>query len=223
MKANRLASTDPGSVVTMAISMIIEATQVSNLTMDKGLATATPKQQKTTEHAKIKQAARQPVLITTGIPGWLQPHKQDRGNLHTEETLHFILNKVSDGQSLASICREYPELPPAGVIRRWIYDDENLKKNYYKAQMIGSEKIVDEIVDIADGTDSKDGIPEDVQRSMLRINTRKWLIEKWHRERYGKADSTQVNLNIDLNEAMLKGLKRAEEMNTVIDGEFGEL
>lgn len=164
-----------------------------------------------------------PVLVYIGLPGWLQPHKQDRGDLHTEETIYFILEKVREGWTLANICKEHKEMPPVGYVRRWIYSNEAIKKAYFEAQQVGSEKLIDEIIEIADGVDKNDNeIMEDVQRSQLRINARKWLLERWHRERYGSKETASVNIQIDLSKAMSEGTRRVEKMRTVINGEFEE-
>lgn len=161
-----------------------------------------------------------PVLVNLGLPGYLQPHKQDRGNLHTEETLHFILSKVKEGETVTSICRDYKEMPSVGYVRKWLFEDEKLKEAYFEAQKIGSEKILDELIDIADGTDKHGAaFPDDVQRSQLRISTRKYLLERWHRERYGERNKSSVQVNIDLGKAMLEGLRRVEEMGSVIEGD----
>lgn len=170
---------------------------------------------------KKKSDQLPPVLVNIGLPGCLQPHKQDRGNLHTEETLHFILSKVQEGETLTNICNDYKELPAVGYVRKWLFEDEKLKEAYFEAQKIGSEKILDELIDIADGSDKQSAaFQDDVQRSQLRISTRKYLLERWHRERYGERNKAGVQVNIDLGKAMMEGLKRVEEMGHVIDGDY---
>ncbi|MCU7882074.1 MAG: hypothetical protein KZQ66_11050 [Candidatus Thiodiazotropha sp. (ex Lucinoma aequizonata)] len=122
---------------------------------------------------------------------------------------------------MANICKEYKEMPSVGYIRRWIYSDEKIKKAYFEAQQVGSEKLIDEIVEIADGVYKDDNqIMEDVQRSQLRINTRKWLLERWHKDRYGAKETSTVNVRIDLSKAMSEGSKRVKEMQDIIQGEY---
>jgi hypothetical protein len=161
-----------------------------------------------------------PYLVTTGVPGWLQPHKQDRGPVHTEETLEFVITKVSEGYTLEALVRDNPSLPPVGYLRRWILKDPKLKQLYYEAQEMGTDKMVGEMIDIADGEGENGEVMEDVQRSQLRVNIRRWIIEKWNKERYGP-EKKDVTVNINLDRAMERGMNKVKEVQGVVLTEEG--
>ena len=63
-----------------------------------------------------------------------------------------------------------PRAPDLKRFVAWVMRDENRKAQYYEAQAIGAEVLMIETPLIADASDSL----EDVNRSTLRVNTRKW-------------------------------------------------
>ena len=82
---------------------------------------------------------------------------------------------------------------------------------YYEAQAIGAEVIAQQILEIADAQDSM----EDVNRSTLKINTRKWLLGVWNRKRFGDIKQIEQNVNIDLSQAMQDAQERLDRSRTV--------
>jgi hypothetical protein len=81
----------------------------------------------------------------------------------------------------------------------WLEKDEEKAKQYARACEMRTEKLADEILEIADET-SKDTIYTDageipnnewINRSKLRVDTRKWLLSKLAPKKYGdKLDLT---------------------------------
>jgi hypothetical protein len=93
----------------------------------------------------------------------------------------------------------------------WVHKDENRKAQYYQAQEIGAEVVAAQMLEIADADDTL----EDVQRSTLRINTRKWLLGVWNRKRFGEVKQIEQNVTIDLGEAMAQAQARVDNRRTV--------
>jgi len=135
-------------------------------------------------------------------PDWLAPPqpvvKNDRSkavrDLEVQTwTIAFetILERMSEGVPFDTICKEYPTPPsvtplsPARV-RAWIFSNERRRNAYMAAKAIGAEAVEDDLLRIADGM-RPDGSAslDDVPRSQLRIQTRKWLLQVWNRDRYG--------------------------------------
>jgi hypothetical protein len=54
-----------------------------------------------------------------------------------------------------------------------------------------------------------------VNRSTLRINTRKWLLGVWNRKRFGDVKQIEQNVNIDLSQAMQEAQARLDKGRTV--------
>ncbi len=157
-------------------------------------------------------------LITqTGVPYWLQPEKRDSAPFYTERVWEDILDGIAAGQTLTSLCNK-PNTPEYNQMLKWVHSDPNRKERYYLAREIGAEKIEDGMLNIADGKDAN-GEPtmDDVQRSTLRISTRKWLLGVWNRKRYGETKQVDVKVEVDISEAM----KLANERVTgrLIEGE----
>lgn len=160
-------------------------------------------------------------LITeTGIPHWMQPPKLHRGEPYPEWIWETVLSELSAGRSLRSICAQ-DHMPDEARLRSWIFADESRKSRYYDARAIGADKIEDEILTIADGGEDAHGLPEEVQRSQLRINARFKLLAVWNRNRYGEQKQVDVNHNLDLSKIIEEANKRLEgNQEKVIEGEL---
>ena len=108
-----------------------------------------------------------------------------------------ILGRIAEGESLKSICRD-ESLPSCGVFYRWLLEDDKLADRYARAREDQAEALADEILDIAD--DSRNDFverenergevstavdTEHIQRSKLRVDSRKWLASKLLPKKYG--------------------------------------
>lgn len=135
---------------------------------------------------------------------------------HKENEIIFetILTKLSEGIPLTKILQNDPRPINHADLMRWINRDPQRRSRYYEAQEIGSELIASEMILIADAENSL----EDVQRSTLRINTRKFLIGQWSKKRYGETKQIEVSGNISITEALRAAQGRIIE-GEVIDVE----
>lgn len=122
-----------------------------------------------------------------------------RPSSYTPEIAKSICERLSAGESLRSICRD-DEMPSEVSVRRWVVEDrEGFSAHYARARDAGLECMAEELLEIADdGSNdwmekhSEDGASlgwalngEHVQRSRVRIDTRKWLLSKMAPKRYG--------------------------------------
>ena len=128
---------------------------------------------------------------TTGMQG--------RPSLYTEELAAEICQRIASGETLSQICRTSEHMPARTTVLLWALDDrEGFSDRYARAREMQFEAWADEITEISDdGTndwmerESKDGSTqtvlngEHVQRSRLRVDSRKWLLSKLKPERYG--------------------------------------
>ena len=148
--------------------------------------------------------------MTMELPNWLStppaiPDTTSRKELQEKQFEIFfetILNKLSKGINLKEILRDDQRDFDYTQLLRWIHKDPMRKSRYYEAQEIGSEMIAAEILEIADGLSEPNGVPEDVQRSKLRIDSRQFLIKTWNRKRYGDVKTLEVNQNISITAAL---------------------
>ena len=152
----------------------------------------------------------EPVYVNTGVPVEIQKTKQDHFPVYAEKTFSDILERLANGERLNFICRD-PTMPQnTRKLRTWIFGDEDRKEQYYEALAIGAEVLADEVVDIADGVDEP---MEDVARSTLRVNTRKWLAGVNNRDRFGQKDKIDATFTINIGEAMNKANERVIELS----------
>jgi hypothetical protein len=120
--------------------------------------------------------------------------KKGRPTKYTKELAQNICNRLAMGESLRRICRD-DDFPAESTVRQWALDDYNgFYAQYARSRDIGLDAMADEALDIADdGLNDfrlKDGAPpifdsEHVQRSRLRVDTRKWYLSKLAPKRYG--------------------------------------
>lgn len=116
----------------------------------------------------------------------------------TPDIADAICERLSDGESLRTICMD-EEFPNRSTVFRWLGVNEGFRDQYAHARNLQAEKLADEMFDIADdGTNdwmersNSEGEPlpptlnsEAVQRSKLRVDTRKWYLSKVLPKKYG--------------------------------------
>ena len=121
-----------------------------------------------------------------------------RPSIYSDELALQICERLADGESLRSVCAT-EGFPNERTVRRWALDDKHpFSPQYTRARELGYHKMADEMLEIADdGTndyvtrENKDGSTyealdsEHVQRSRLRVDTRKWLLGKALPKLYG--------------------------------------
>lgn len=103
-----------------------------------------------------------------------------------------ICMRLMDGESLRSICnRKY--YPSRYAVMRWLQTNAEFRNQYTQAREMQQEYFYDEMFEIADDS-SNDYIETEngpkannelVNRSRLRIDTRKWAMERMAPKKYG--------------------------------------
>lgn len=123
---------------------------------------------------------------------------------YTEELAEAICLRLSEGESLRSVCRD-DGMPSKQAVLRWLAKHESFRAQYVRAKEQGAEALAEEMFDIADDgandwmerTNSDgDNIGwqlngEHVRRSQLRIDTRKWYLSKIMPKKYGEKIQTE--------------------------------
>jgi len=122
-----------------------------------------------------------------------------RPSLYTAELAAEICRRLAEGQSLREICRD-DGMPAESTVRGWSLDNvDGFFALYSRARRLQAEQWADEIIEIAENgrndwtvRQNKDGTTavvldrEHVQRSALRVDSRKWLLSKLHPETWGE-------------------------------------
>lgn len=103
-----------------------------------------------------------------------------RRSVYSDEIARKICALLADGQSLLQICKA-PDMPNRATVFDWLMDPRyaEFKKMYEFARDVQADSLFDDLLTIADATD------EEVNRSRLRIDTRKWAASKLKPKKYG--------------------------------------
>lgn len=100
---------------------------------------------------------------------------------------------ASSARGLARICRENERFPAASTVYAWLEAHAEFRERYARARLRQAELLADECLDIADDA-SEDTVTtargdvlnrEWLQRSKLRVDTRKWMAAKLAPKKYG--------------------------------------
>ncbi len=118
-----------------------------------------------------------------------------RPSRYTTELAADICRRLADGEPLRSICRD-SAMPDKATVLRWLADKEkaDFRDQYVHAREMQADALFDEALEIADdttgdittGKDDKETVNhENIQRSRLRVDTRKWAAGKLAPKLYG--------------------------------------
>lgn len=110
--------------------------------------------------------------------------------VYSEALAAKICARLEDGESLNAICKD-EGMPSESCVRRWAADDyKGFSAKYTRARGVGYLRLADELLEIADngrndwmerhGEEAAGWVVngEHLQRSRLRVDTRKWLLSK---------------------------------------------
>ncbi len=117
-----------------------------------------------------------------------------------------ICRRVASGKSLSEVCRDQ-HMPHRDTVQTWLanpkYDE--LRREYDRAIQLRADRIFDELLQIADDARNdwmerqrQDGSTEikfdkeNVQRSRLRIDTRKWVLGRMNPQKYGDRVTSHI-------------------------------
>lgn len=133
-----------------------------------------------------------------------------RPSIYTEALADTILEKLSNGLSLVSICSD-EGLPALTTVYRWLTEDDkkSFRDRYAIAREIQAEIMVEEIIQIADDgrndtqiLENEDGSTytkvdfDHINRSRLRVDARKWVASKLKPKKYGDFNRTELSGNV---------------------------
>lgn len=115
-----------------------------------------------------------------------------------KEVQDLICEQIADGKSLRSICSE-DGMPNKSTVFRALESDEAFRDQYARAREAQADTMFDEIMSIADDD------TEDVNRSRLKVDARRWAAGKLRPKVYGE--------KLDLNHS---GSVRFEKIECVV-------
>lgn len=159
-------------------------------------------------------------------------HPGGRPTKLNKKTSQFICKEISLGNSLRSICKQ-EGMPVISTVMKWAAENKEFSEQYEKACNARAELMFDELLEIADDgkndwmeKENKDGSTfttldhEHVQRSRLRVDTRKWYLSKVLPKKFGdKVDVTSDGKPIPLLHALHVSDNNSDEKDTSTQSE----
>lgn len=127
---------------------------------------------------------------------------------YTEEVALQICSRMAEGESVRSICRD-EEMPCLATIFNWLRQQPTFVEHYTRAREVREETIFEENLEISDdGTndwmerrsEAEKGAGvntgwtvngEHIQRSRLRVDTRKWMLARMNPKKYGEKQTLE--------------------------------
>lgn len=120
------------------------------------------------------------------------------GNAFTQEIADAICLRLMEGESLRHICLD-EAMPAKSTVFKWLLDIEGFDKQYTLALEIKASGWFDEIIEISDkplvgektvkdlvkGTE-KTTYGDNVERSKLMADNRKWVLSRMFPKKYGE-------------------------------------
>lgn len=97
----------------------------------------------------------------------------------TQEVADEICERIADGESLRSICRD-DRMPSKAEVFRWLADSSEFRDQYARARETQADTYFDEIIAIADDQD------QDPNSRRIRVDARKWAAGKLRPKVYGE-------------------------------------
>ncbi len=129
--------------------------------------------------------------------------------MYTPELAAEICNKTATStKGIRKLCKENPHWPDSSTIMDWITDKPDFAPQYARAKLKQAVLLADETIEIADdarhdtitktdknGDEYECADNEWINRSRLRVDTRKWLAGKLAPKIYGERVIQALDVN----------------------------
>lgn len=125
--------------------------------------------------------------------------KIGRPSKYSQEITDHIVSEMAKGRSLSSIIEHDDGMPSFPTVFAWMDKHEEFLKQYTRARELQAHRMAEEIFEIADDSskdtkweEGRDGEAYEVcnhewlNRSRLRVDTRKWMLSKVLPKLYGE-------------------------------------
>lgn len=122
--------------------------------------------------------------------------KRGRPSGYSPEIAAELCARIAAGESLRTACKA-DGMPPMATVFLWLHKHQDFMEQYERATAARSHAFVEEMIDIADNgaNDWMEANDPDnpgyrlngeaIQRSRLRVDTRKWNAARMQPKRYG--------------------------------------
>ena len=145
-----------------------------------------------------------------------QPWEAQHGrpSEYSDEIAQEICDKLADGQSLASICREY-DIPSRATVYNWLEAHPSFLDRYVRVRSTWqAESLADNVLDISNTED-------DPRKAQVKINAAIWVAGKLAPKKYGETKHLSVEHTVQLSDEQLEQRLQAltSQAGLTIEGE----
>ena len=138
---------------------------------------------------------------------------------HIDKIFDYVCQEIEKGRALRNVLKD-ENMPSTSTFYQWLDNDEVKAKQYARATEVRADIIFDDILSIADENTNDTYINDNgievvnndvIQRSRLRIDSRKWVLSKLNPKKYGdKTDITSggekiqnipTSIQVEINKA----------------------
>lgn len=146
----------------------------------------------------------------------------------SQDAVDEVCERIAEGEALNTICAD-SHLPSVTTIFKWLAAYPEFANSYASAREAQAELFAEQIMAISDDGSadytlkSIDGSyevkvdQENIQRSRLKVDTRKWIASKLKPKVYGDRQQLDINGTLTISEASEEDLM-AELMELVTTG-----
>ena len=155
--------------------------------------------------------------------------KKSRVIEYSPELAYEICDLIARGESILNISKR-EGMPSNTTFYKWMREIEEFKALVETAKEDQADTLFEEMIKIADDG-SEDHVldlegniifvKENVQRSRLKVDTRKWVVSRLQPKKYGERASLDVNANVTINN-VADNLTKARERRKQLEDKGNE-
>jgi len=181
------------------------------MTLPSWLGDTNPDQESTVDDTQTSEKSERQTLHELRATVGNQALMMEVEKQTFEIAFEYAMECMAGGETITSFCHRYHSAISPQRFRMWITKDATRRRAYANAKALWAEALEDELIRISDGLTPDGGQSmDDTGRSTLRVNTRKWVMEKSNRKRYGDVKHIEQNTTtrIDVSAMTTEDLKR---------------
>lgn len=137
----------------------------------------------------------------------LDSYRDDCGRFESPEARYALMDaicqRMGEGESLASICRQ-DGMPNKSTILRWAGDDPKIEQMYRTALMYRAATMADDMLDLAKEAMQPGVSSEKVQGIKLVVNTMQWTASRLLPRMYGEHQTIEHTGTVQLDDTQVE-------------------
>ena len=125
-----------------------------------------------------------------------------------------VIERIAAGGLFKTVVEDDIREFEVANFRNWIRQDRAREAILIAAEEARTDVWAGDIIEIADAKDSM----EDVQRSKLRVDSRKWLMASHNRRRYGESTKIDLNATVEVKRSREESMQELMKLQEQVVG-----